>query len=123
MGRGVVRAGPAVAPTTITGEEGTDNSKTAPRVMEFNTPTRPVIVSIPSTFNAVVNVKINAAAANDFDNDADDDGPGYFTVAVGATVDVSLEGQVAIEKVSFVTNNAGDDLDDVSVVGWPAGAS
>jgi len=121
MGRGVVRAGPAVEPTVT--NDGTDNSQTDPRVVEFDTPTRPVIVSVPATFGASIKVKINAAAANDFDNDADDDGPGYFTVAAGATREVSLDGQVAVQQVSFITQNAGDDLDDVSVVGWPAGAS
>lgn len=121
MGRGTVRAGAAVEPTVAT--FGADNNPAGPRRVVFQTPARPVIVSVPATFTASVRVKVNAVATNDFDNDADDDGPGYFTVVAGATVDVSLEGCIAVEAVSFITQDAGDDLDDVSVVGWPAGAS
>ncbi len=33
-------------------------------------------------------------------------------------VDVSCGGQIGVHSVSIVTQNAGDDLDDVSVVGW-----
>jgi hypothetical protein len=33
-------------------------------------------------------------------------------------VDVSCGGQLFVHSVSFCTTNAGDDLDDVSVVGW-----
>jgi hypothetical protein len=97
---------------------GTDNDETDPRVLLFNTDARPVIVSVPAGFNDVVRVKINATASNDFDNDSDDDGPGYFTVAAGATVDVSLVGLISILRVSFITTNAGDALTDVGVVGW-----
>jgi hypothetical protein len=121
MGRGTVRAGPAVEPTET--NAGTDNSQTDPRVVEFKTPTRPILLAVPGAFTSAVRAKINAPKTNDFDNDSDDDGPGYFTVAPGATKDVSVEGQVAVQKVSFVTQDAGDDLDLVSVVGWPAGAS
>ena len=121
MGLGKARAGAAVEPSIET--SGTDNDLTAPRVVKFNSSARPVYISIPATFNASIVVKINALAANDFDNDSDDDGPGYFTVAAGETRDLSERGCVSIERVSFCTQNAGDDLDDVSVVGWTAASS
>jgi hypothetical protein len=63
-------------------------------------------------------IKINADASNDFDNDADDDGIGYFAVADGETVDVSLGGSIDVEKVSFVTLDAADSLDKITTVGW-----
>jgi len=117
MATNVVRSQSAVAPDLVE-SAGTDNSATAPRVVLFRNPVRPCIVSVPATFNAAVRVKVNAVAANDFDNDADDDGPGYWTIAVGATEDVSIQGRISISRVSFVTADAADDLDDVSVVGW-----
>lgn len=118
MGLGKARAGAATEPTVETA--GTDNDATAPRVVKFTTPAKPVIISVPASFAAAIKVKINAVAANDYDNDADDDGPGYWTVAAGATQELSLNGCVAVERVSFITQNAGDDLDLVSVVGWVA---
>lgn len=103
---------------------GTDNSLTAPRVCKFPTYVRPCIISVPAGFTAAIRVKVNpgataaTAAANDFDNDSDDDGPGYFVVAAGATQELTFDSRFNVERVSFVTQDAGDDLDDVSLVGW-----
>jgi hypothetical protein len=66
------------------------------------------------------NAETNGTVSNDFDNDSDDDGPGYFTVADGESIDVSIGGLVAIHSVSAVTLDAGDDLDDIAVAGWEA---
>lgn len=121
MAVGKVRTGVPVAPQT-TENAGTDNDDTDPRVLKFNKYARPCIVSWPAGNTSAIKVKVNAgvdatsAIANDFASGGD--GPGYFTIAVGAEKDVSFEGIVAVQRVSFVTQNAGDDLDDVSVVGW-----
>ncbi len=117
MAVGKVRTGPAVEPQTVE-NAGTDNDLTDPRVLVFDTYARPCIVTNPGGASAAIQIKVNALAANDFDNDSDDDGPGYFDLAAGATVDVSLAGIIAVKRVSFVTRNALDALTDVSVVGW-----
>jgi len=101
---------------------GTDNDATAPRVVRFSSPdpkpVRTCLVHNPTGANAALLVKVNALAANDFDGDSDDDGVAYWSVAAGATIDVTLEGRLSVNRVSFVTQNAGDDLDAVVVVGW-----
>jgi len=43
---------------------------------------------------------------------------GFVSVPDGETVDLSFCGVVDVKTVSFVTENAGDDLDLVQVVGW-----
>lgn len=111
-----VRTGAAVSPTITT--SGTDNSLTAPRLVTFASPVRPCVLQVPLTFGGSVVVKVNAPVTNDFDNDADDDGVGYFQVAAGTSQDLSFEGRVSIETVTFATT-AADDLDAVRVVGWP----
>lgn len=115
MSANSVRTGAATEPAVT--NAGTDNSLTDPRVVEFNQYARPCIVT-NHCVNAAIKVKVNAPASNDFDNDSDDDGAGYFIIAAGAHQDVSQEGRVAVKSVSFITQNASDDLDDVSVVGW-----
>lgn len=117
MALGRARTGAATEPTVETA--GTDNDLTAPQVVKFDTPAKPVYISVPAGFAASIRVKVNADADNDFDNDSDDDGPGYHVVAAGATKELSEQGCLSLERVSFVTQDAGDDLDDVSIVGWP----
>jgi len=101
---------------------GTDNSLTAPRIILFNRPVSPCIVSNGTgngnDVRVKVNTELNGSVSNDFDNDADDDGPGHFTVADGETIDVSIGSGLAVHSVSFVTLDAADDLDTVTVVGW-----
>lgn len=130
MGRGSVRAGVPTTGTTV--NDGTDNSLTDPRIIIFDPPVRPCIVLNHNT-NERCLIKVNVEPAdsdgtvtNDFDNDTDDDGSGHMasprTLVTGADatplVDVSMDGQVAIHSVSIATTNAGDDLDNISVIGW-----
>lgn len=117
MGANSVRSGPAVGPDIVIAA-GTDNDSTDPKVVGFTVGVRPCLVSVPGTFTSAIRCKMNALAANDFDNDGDDDGTGYVTIAVGSHEDLSIGGRILVDKVSFVTQNAGDDLDLVSVVGW-----
>jgi hypothetical protein len=62
-------------------------------------------------------VKLNATDATDFGG-ASSDGAGHFPINDGAAVEVSLGNILSITRVSFITTDAGDDLDDVGVVGW-----
>lgn len=57
---------------------------------------------------------------DDFDGDADDDGVGHLAIPIGGSAEVTQGGMIKIQSVSFVTLAAGDDLDDISVVGWEA---
>lgn len=118
MGR--IRTGTSIQGTTVA--SGTDGSTTDPRIVVFDDYVRPCIVMNGTGNGNDVQVKMNAetsaTVSNDFDNDSDDDGPGYVTVADGETVDVSLNGQLCVFSVSFITTDAGDDLDNVAVVGW-----
>lgn len=127
MGRGSVRAGAPVEGTTEA--NGTDNSLTDPRIIIFDPPVRPCIVTNHNTNERClikVNAETNGTVSNDFDNDSDDDGSGHMVgplTIVGAAaqnpgVDVSLDGQVAVHSVSLATTHANDDLDNISVVGW-----
>lgn len=122
-----LRAGAATTGTEAAA--GTDNSQTDPRIITFDPPVRPCIITNHCTNAAVlvkVNAELNGTVSNDFDNDSDDDGLGHFALppndgAVSLSpswVDLSLGGAVNVHSVSFITTNAGDDLDDVSVVGW-----
>ena len=118
MGR--IRTGPAIQGTQAA--DGTDGSLTDPRIVLFKPYVRPCIVMNGTGNGNVIRVKVNAeldgTVTNDFDNDTDDDGPGYITIADGETADASLGGLVAVHSVSFVTTDGGDDLDNVAVVGW-----
>jgi hypothetical protein len=58
------------------------------------------------------------SVTNDFDNDADDDGPGHLAIEDGETGDASIGANLAIHSISYVTLNVLDDLDLVAVVGW-----
>lgn len=121
MGRGTVRAG---APTTGTqAADGTDNSATDPRIIIFDPPVRPCIVTNHCVNNIIVvkvNTEVNGTVSEDFSTLK-----GHFvivpwTFAGGSNreVDVSCGGQIAVHSVSFRTNHGSDDLDDVSVVGF-----
>lgn len=115
------RSGPPVEGTQAAA--GTDGSTTDPRIILFDPYIRPCIVMNGTGNGNVIRVKINTetngTVSNDFDNDADDDGPGYFTIADGETADVSLWGLISVHSVSFITTAGGDDLDKVTAVGWP----
>ena len=124
MGRGTVRAG---APTTGTqAADGTDNDQTAPRILLFDPPVRPCIVTnhcVNEEVRVKINTELNGTVSETFTTA---NGLGHFLlsprVATGVggvhTVDVSCGGQVAVHSVSFTTGNGSDDLDDVSVVGF-----
>lgn len=120
MGRNAVRTGAAVQGTLVA--DGTDGSLTDPRIILFKKPVRPCIVMNGTGNGNNVRVKVNTeldgTVTNDFDNDTDDDGPGHFTVADGETIDVSIGSGLSVSSVSFVTLDAGDDLDNVTIVGW-----
>jgi len=112
-----MRAGSPTVATLIT--VGTDNDATAPRLVNFGALyAKPCFVSTPIAFSAAVRIKINVPVTDDFSGAAMVTGPGYYTCAPGASVDVSLGGLIAVEQVTFITQNAADDLDLVSVVGW-----
>lgn len=133
MGRGAVRAG--VPTTGTTAADGTDNSLTLPRIIIFDPPVRPCIVTNHCTNSELlvkVNTELNGTVSETY---TAANGLGQFVippketkfVADGGTeapdggarhVDVSCGGQIAVHSVSFCTTHASDDLDDVSVVGW-----
>jgi len=135
MGLGRARTG---APTTGTqAAPGTDDSLVLPRIITFQKPVRPCIVTNHCT-NAEILIKVNvevkdASAVTEVFSQAA--GLGHFVIPPKVTdfltpaaegpptgspcsVDVSLGGQIAVHSVSFVTTDSGDDLDDVSVVGF-----
>jgi hypothetical protein len=120
MGKGAIRSGAPVQGTTVA--SGTDNSQTDPRIILFDPPVRPCIV-MNGTGNGnnilmKVNAELNGTVSNDFDNDADDDGPGHITIIDGESADASIGSALTVHSVSFVTTDSGDDLDSVAVVGW-----
>lgn len=118
MGR--VRVGAAVQGTEAAA--GTDNSLVDPRIILFDPPVRPCIVANGTgngnNIRFKINTELNGTVSNDFDNDADDDGPGYVTVIDGETADASLGNNLSVHSVSIVTLDGADDLDLVTVVGW-----
>ena len=131
MGRGSVRAG---APTTgETVANGTDNSLILPRIILFDPPVRPCIVTNHVQNDEIlvkVNTELSGSVSEVFSAAK---GLGHFVIPpkiklADASVnppdgsanerDVSLGGQIAVHSVSFVTTDGNDDLDDVSVVGF-----
>lgn len=132
MGRGAVRVGPPVTGTQAA--DGTDTSLTLPRIIIFDPPVRPCIVTNHGTDNEIL-VKINTETDGTVSETfTQANGLGHFVIPPKVTdfladtndgpptgsanqVDVSLGGQIAVHSVSFCTPTAGD-LDDVSVVGW-----
>lgn len=112
---GKIRVGEATVPTTIS--DGADGNVTSPRVLEFPFNTRPVIVHNNTGNTRAILVKLNATNDSDFGG-ASDDGIGHFPINDGAAVEVSMGGILNVHRVSFVTTDAADDLDDVEVHGW-----
>ncbi len=122
------------APTTGTeAASGTDDSLVLPRIIIFNPPVRPCIVTNHCLTDEVlvkVNTELNGTVSETF---SQANGLGHFIIPPKVTltdaskdppeggprqVDVSLGGQIQIHSVSFCTTDSGDDLDDVSVIGW-----
>lgn len=120
MGRGSVRTGAPITGTQAAA--GTDNSLTDPRIILFDPPVRPCIVANGTgngnNIRVKVNTELNGTVTNDFDNDADDDGPGHIAVIDGETADASIGSGISVHSVSIVTLDGADDLDLVTVVGW-----
>ncbi len=118
MGR--IRVGAPVTGTQVAA--GTDNSLTDPRIILFSKPVRPCIVANGTGNGNNIRIKVNTetdgTVSNDFDNDADDDGPGHITIIDGETADASIGGNLAVHSISVVTLAGADDLDLVTVVGW-----
>ena len=120
MGRGAVRAGAPVQGTTAA--SGTDNDATDPRIVIFDPPVRPCwfrltagIASIASPVLVKVNVETDGTVSDDFSTGT----PAHLALAtVFDTVDLSDDGQVVVHSVSFITQHANDDLDDVMLVGF-----
>ncbi len=112
---GKIRVGEATTPTTTSA--GTDGNVTSPRVVEFEVGNRPVIVHNNTGNTRAILVKLNASADTDFGG-ASDDGIGHLPINDGAAVEVSMGGILSIERISFVTTDANDSLDDVEVHGW-----
>ena len=132
MALGRTRAGTPTEGTQVAA--GSDNSLTDPRIILFDPPCRPCIVTNHGATDEIlvkVNTELNGTVSNDFDNDGDDDGLGHFVIPPRVTladaskdppeggecyVDVSMGGLITVHSVSIAT--VGGDLDDVSVVGW-----
>lgn len=125
MGR--IRAGAPVTGTVV--NAGSDNDLTDPRIIVFDPPVRPCLVKNHNT-NERVLIKINVEPP-DSDGTVTEDfqaanGAGHMDVPPTTvantdrgTVDASLNGLITVHSISIATTNAGDDLDSVSVVGWP----
>jgi hypothetical protein len=122
------------APVTGTvAAAGTDNSLTLPRIIVFDRPVSPCIVTNHGATDEIL-VKVNvetkdATAVTEVFSQAA--GLGHFVIPPKVTLadaakdppeggechkDVSCGGQIAVHSVSICT--VGGDLDDVSVVGW-----
>lgn len=134
MALGRTRSGAPVTGTQAVA--GTDGSLTAPRLITFNTPVRPCIVTHHGQNDELlikVNVELKDATSITDDFSTGATGKGMFVLPPKVTladaskdppeggecyVDVSLGGLIAVHSVSIATVNSSDDLDDVSVVGW-----
>jgi len=104
------RVGTPSLPTVTTA--GTDNTATAPRVLTFDTYANPCLITNQTGGGRAIRAKINSSNTN-FTTEI-----GFVSVPDGETVDLSFCGVVDVTTVSFVTENVGDDLDLVQVVGW-----
>jgi len=125
------RAGAPVTGTIVA--NGTAGDVTDPRIILFDNPVSPcVVTSHTDAFKAhevsvKVNEEIDGTCSSPFTQAA---GLGHFVLPVKRTeadlwkaakeggeihVDVSLGGQIAVHSVSFTMLG---DLDDISVVGW-----
>jgi hypothetical protein len=105
VGRGSVRAGVAVEPTTTTaGVEGT-----SAMVVEFDVYARPCYVNNVNTDAEVLFVKVNEDDCSSTDY--------HFRLAANTGQDVSLSSQVNVKSLSFYA--AGNSpYDTVRVFGW-----
>jgi len=122
------RSGAPVYGTVVAG--GTDNSLLLPRIIVFDRPCSPCIVTNHGATDEIlvkVNVELNGIVSEVFA------APylGHFVIPPKVTLadaakdppeggecycDISCGGQIAVHSVSFCTVNG--DLDDISVVGW-----
>lgn len=117
-----VRVGAGTKPVTIS--SGTNGDVTDPRRLQFQRATRPFGARPVTVWNKTgggraIYIKLNAGDDIDFGG-ANDDGSGYFPINDGSAVEVTMGGLLSVERVSFVTINAADDLDNVEVTGWPS---
>ena len=110
-----IQGGAPVQPTQTSA--GSDGNITSPRVLEFSTQAWPVILWNNTGNTRAVRVKLNATDALDFGGGSDD-GLGYFAIPDGSSVEVTLRGMLNVKRISFVTTDAADDLDNVEVHGW-----
>ncbi len=117
MPSGRTRANAPVTPTVSS--SGTDGSSTAPRVAAFfddngvnKSYAIPCIVHNLTGNGNAIRVKINSSTPS-FVTEL-----GHFSINDGFAVDVSMGGLVQVRDISWITIDAGDDLDDVQVVGW-----
>lgn len=114
--------------------DGTTNSLLLPRIILFDRPVSPCIVTnhcLVSQIVVKVNVELNGVVSETFaapklgqfvippkrENFVADGGTGPPTHGPNQ-FDVSCGGQIAVHSVSFCTTDGGDSLDDVSVDGW-----
>jgi hypothetical protein len=73
------------------------------------------IASVATPVLVKVNTEINGTVSDDFSTGT----KAHLALAtVFDTVDLSDDGQIAVHSVSFATQNANDDLDDVMLVGF-----
>jgi len=132
MGLGTVRAGAPVKGTTAA--DGTDGSLTLPRIILFDPPVRPCIVTNHCTGGEIlvkVNTELSGTVSETF---SAANGLGHVIIPPNITLadaakdhpeggarwaDVSFGGLVAVHSVAISTvGQSGHDLDDVSVIGF-----
>lgn len=106
-----LRKTPEAATNTAT---GTANDDTDPARWTFTSAAHPVLFRNFS--GGALRVKVNAPN-DDFQSSADT-GTGYWSIADGTTHDLSEGGLISVENVSAVSDDAGHDPDDASVVGF-----
>jgi hypothetical protein len=134
---GIMRSRTGAPVSGTVAAAGTDNSLLLPRIILFDRPCSPVIVT-NNCENAEIVVKVNVENTGSVSETFAAPKLGQFVIPPrGKTfydtadgdatvpadggpcwVDVSLGGQIAVHSVSFCTTNASDDLDDVSVDGF-----
>lgn len=120
MGRGAVRTGAPTQGTRVA--DGTDNDLTDPRIVVFDPPVRPCWIRLSAALAVAtshvlvkINTELNGTVSDDFSTGT----PAHLTLSSQSeTVDLSDGGQVSVHSVSFVTQHANDDLDDVMLVGF-----
>lgn len=120
------------APTSGTvAADGTDNNPLLPRIILFEKPVSPCIVTNHGATDEIwvkVNTELNGTVSETF---TAANGLGHFVIPPKVTLadaakdppeggecycDVSCGGQISVHSVSIVTVTG--DLDDISCVGW-----